>query len=190
MLRIYAIIFYFFFMPLSASASTPEESTTTLKNVVLDGQTLRLNGSGFRSVFIMDIYQLSLYLPRLSRDVDSIIQYARPAQLRLVFLHGGVGHDMLARGWRKGFERNQTADMMIRLEERLKQFSDLFGAIHKGDEFVVDFLSNNDTRIGCNGQVQSIIHGSDFQHALLAVWLGTHPVQNSLKKALLQMSER
>ncbi len=177
-------------MPLSAWASTPEESITTLESVELDGQTLRLNGTGFRSIFMMDIYQLSLYLPRLSRDVDSIIQHARPAQLRVVFLHGGVGHDMLARGWRKGFERNQTADMMIRLEERLKQFSDLFGDIHKGDAFVFDFLSNSDTRIRCNGQVQSIIHGSDFQHALLAIWLGTHPVQNSLKKALLQMSGR
>ena len=74
---------------------------------------------------------------------------------------------------------------MHRLESRLQTFSDLFGEVHKGDVFFFDFLSNGDTQIKMNGHMQGIIHGADFQQALLAIWLGRHPVGDRLKKELL-----
>lgn len=156
---------------------------------VVDGQTLILNGTGVRSVFLLDIYLISLYLNSPSHDAASIIQAGRPAQLRIDFLHGGAGHDMLAKGWRKGFERNQSAAMMIRLKGRLEQFSDLFGDVNKGDVFFFDFLSDGDTRIRFDEHVQGVIHGSEFQQALLAIWLGKNPVEDGLKKELLQQKE-
>jgi len=173
-------------MPLSAMANIQVGGISIPSKSVLEGQTLILNGSGFRSIFIMDIYLLSLYLAQPTGDANLIIQDSRPAQLRLEFLHGGAGHDMLAKGWRKGFERNQTDSMMIQLDERLKRFSDLFGDVQKGDVFIFDFLSNGDTRIRYNNHVQGMIHGFEFQQALLAIWLGKHPVEDVLKKELLQ----
>jgi len=152
---------------------------------MVEGQSLVLNGAGFRSIFLMHIYLISLYLVHSSDHADSIIQTSRPVQLRLQFLHGGAGHDLLARGWRKGFERNQTAKAMHVLEARLQTFSDLFGDVRKGEVFVFDFLSNGDTRIKIDGHMQGIIHGADFQQALLAIWLGRHPVGDALKKELL-----
>jgi len=173
-------------MPLPAIANIQVGGITIPSESVVEGQTLTLNGAGFRSIFLMDIYLVSLYLTHQSGNADSVIQHSRPAQLRVEFLHGGAGRDMLAKGWRKGFERNQTVSMMIQLKERLKQFSDLFGNVQKGDLFVFDFLTNGDTRIRCNDHMQGIIHGSEFQQALLAIWLGGHPVGNVLKKELLQ----
>jgi len=154
-------------------------------STMVEGQSLVLNGAGFRSILLMDIYFISLYLTHPSDNVDSILQTSRPAQLRLQFLHGGGGHDLLARGWRKGFEHNQTAKAMHVLEARLQTFSDLFGDVRKGEVFVFDFLSNGDTRIKIDGHMQGVIHGADFQQALLAIWLGRHPVGDALKKELL-----
>ncbi len=153
--------------------------------VVLESQTLTLNGAGFRSILFMNIYLASLYLPQLSTKPNSIIQTSRPAELRMIFLHGGAGHDMLARGWRKGFEHNQTAESMHALEGRLQAFSNLFGDVQKGDVFVFEFLSNGNTQIRFDSKIQGVIHGADFQQALLAIWLGKHPVGDALKKELL-----
>jgi len=178
-----------FYMPTLAMATSVEvEGFNIPSGAIVDDQPLVLNGAGFRSILFMDIYLISLYLIHPLDNADSIIQTSRPAQLRMEFLHGGAGHDMLAKGWRKGFEHNQTTKAMHVLEERLQKFSNLFDDVQKGEVFIFDFQSNGDTRVSFDGHTQGVIHGADFQHALLAIWLGRHPVQNSLKKTLLQAS--
>lgn len=184
-IRIYGTILCLMCMPLAAMAKVSIEGITIPSKVVLEGQTLTLNGAGFRSILFMDIYLASLYLPQPSTKANTIIQTSRPAQLRMIFLHGGAGHDMLARGWRKGFEHNQTAESMRVLEERLQKFSTLFGDVQKGDVFTFDFLSNGDTQVGIDKHIQGVIHGADFQQALLSIWLGKHPVGSELKQKLL-----
>jgi len=174
------------YIPTLAMADVNVEGFNIPSVATVEGQTLVINGAGFRSILFMDIYLVSLYLARPSDDADVILRNSRPAQLRMMFLHGGAGHDMLAKGWRKGFERNQPAKTMHVLEARLQKFSDLFGDVQKGDVFAFDFLSNGDTRINVGGHPQGIIHGADFQRALLAIWLGRNPIEDGLKKALLQ----
>jgi len=186
---IHIMVMLFLSMPTTVWATALMDEMIIPTKSVLEGQTLRLNGTGVRSVFILDVYLISLYLNSPSNDAVSIVQVDRPAQLRIEFLHGGAGHDMLAKGWRRGFERNQSAAMMIRLNGRLKQFSDLFGDVKKGDVILFDFLSDGDTRISFGGHVQGVIHGLEFQQALLAIWLGRNPVEDDLKKELLQQKE-
>jgi len=183
--RVYGVLLCLLCIPLSATAKVSIEGITIPSKVVVESQTLTLNGAGFRSVLFMDIYLASLYLPQPSTKADFIIQTSRPAELRMNFLHGGAGHNMLARGWRKGFEHNQTAESMHALEGRLKKFSNLFGDVRKGEVFMFEFLSNGDTQIRFDSQIQGVIHGADFQQALLAIWLGKHPIAGELKKELL-----
>jgi len=179
-------LYWVFFIPTLAMAKNVEVEGFNIPAVtILEGQSLVLNGAGFRSILLMDIYLISLYLTQPLDNADSILQTSRPAQLRMQFLQGGAGHDLLARGWRKGFGHNHAAKTMHALEARLQTFSDLFGDIHKGEVFVFDFLSNGDTRINFDGHTQGVIHGADFQQALLAIWLGKHPVGDTLKKELL-----
>jgi len=103
-------------MPLAVMEKVSIAGITIPSKVMIKGQTLILNGAGFRSILFMDIYLASLYLPQPSTKANAIIQTSRPAQLRMIFLHGGAGHDMLARGWRKASEHNQTAESMRVLE--------------------------------------------------------------------------
>ena len=184
-IRVYGMLLCLIYSPLPATAKVSIEGIMIPSKVVVESQTLTLNGAGFRSVLFMDIYLASLYLPQPSTKADFIIQTSRPAELRMDFLHGGAGHNMLAKGWRKGFEHNQTAESMRTLEGRLQEFSNLFGDVQKGEVFMFEFLSNGDTQIRFDSHIQGIIHGADFQQALLAIWLGKHPVGGELKKELL-----
>jgi len=179
------LLFFLLCLPISAWANVRVDGMIIPDKSVLEGQLLALNGAGVRSIVFFDIYLVSLYLAHPSNDANVIIQNSRPAQLRMEFLHGGAGHNMLANGWRKGFEHNQTTKTMYALEGRLEKFSSLFGDVQKGEVFVFDFLLNGDTRINFDGHTQGVIHGADFQQALLAIWLGKHPVGDTLKKELL-----
>jgi hypothetical protein len=50
----------------------------------------------------------------------------------------------------------------------------------------LDFDPQGGTRVSLNGkELGKPIAGADFYRALLRVWLGDQPVQDSLKRALL-----
>ncbi len=172
-------------VPASAWADIELDGITVPEQAVVQKQMLVLNGAGIRSVFIFDIYVAALYLPKHTSAAKEITDKARPAEMRLYFLRGGAGQSLLARGWTSGFERNQSPAAMARLKTRLAQFNALFSDVNKGDAFVFDFLTDHSTHIRINGARRGIIPGADFQRALLSVWLGAHPADRSLKKALL-----
>jgi len=180
---IFGLVLGLLCFPLSASARVHVASVPS--KVLVKNQTLVFNGSGVRSIFFMDIYRVALYLPQASSTADFMMQNIRPVQLRMVFLRGGAGRKMLARGWRKGFEHNQSVASMHVLEARLQEFSNFFGDVEQGDVFTFDFLVNGNTKVYVNGKIQGVIHGTDFQQALLAIWLGKRPVGDKLKAELL-----
>ncbi len=172
-------------LPILAWADVDVGGITVPEQVVVQGQRLVLNGAGVRSVFIFDIYVAALFLPEHTSNAKEITDAMRPAEIRLYFLRGGAGQGLLARGWTSGFEHNQSPAAMARLKVRLAQFNALFSDVNKGDAFVFDFLTEHSTYIRINGTRRSIIPGADFQRALLSVWLGAHPADRALKKALL-----
>jgi hypothetical protein len=56
----------------------------------------------------------------------------------------------------------------------------------QGDLIALDWLPGTGTRIVLNGEPRGkIIAGEDFYRALLRIWLGEDPAQESLKRALL-----
>jgi len=171
-------------LPAPVWAAVQSGDISVPEHVTVQGRTLVLNGAGTRSVFIFDIYVAALYLPGRMNDANAVMESARPAEMRLHFLRG-ASQGLIARGWTSGFEHNQSHAAMARLRARLAQFNALFADVHKGDVFVFDFLTDHSTHIRINGTQRHIIPGADFQHALLSVWLGSRPADETLKKALL-----
>jgi len=180
------LLFLAMYMPISAWATVQVEGVSVPVRTVVDGQMLMLNGAGVRSVFIFDIYVAALYLPERTGDARYVVREERPVRVSLHFLRGGAGRGLFARGWRSGFEHNQSPADMTRLETRLKRFNAMFSEVGKGDVFTFDFLMDHSTRISINGVRRGMISGSDFQRALLGVWLGKYPADQSLKRAMLK----
>ena len=56
--------------------------------------------------------------------------------------------------------------------------------VKKSDLIVLDFTSAG-TQVNFNGKSLGTVEGAAFNQALLRVWLGSNPVDASLKKAML-----
>ena len=59
------------------------------------------------------------------------------------------------------------------------------GAFPKGSVIQLDYLPGTGTQVWLNHRLAGSFAGEVFNRALLKIWLGDHPVQQSLKAALL-----
>jgi hypothetical protein len=81
-----------------------------------------------------------------------------------------------------------TTEQASLLDSRMRQLDSIIGTRQvwqKGTTFVIDYLPNVGTTISINGVVQGRIAGSDFNEALLRIWIGDRPRDLHLRKALL-----
>jgi hypothetical protein len=88
-----------------------------------------------------------------------------------------------------GIHANTTPAEREALADRLSDLAAIMNAIKsakEGDLIALDWIPGTGTRIVLNGEPRGqIIAGEDFYRALLRIWLGDEPAQESLKKALL-----
>ena len=150
------------------------------------GATLMLNGAGLREKFWVDVYVGSLYLPKSISDVAAILSTPGPLRIQLDFVYKEVAREKLLESWHEGFENNQQGEVSQSLQARINQFYALFdsSAVER-DQYRFDYQPGSGTRISKNGQQLGIIAGEDFRNALVEIWLGNHPADKDLKKAML-----
>lgn len=150
------------------------------------GDTLLLNGSGLREKFWVDVYVGSLYLPARSADVGEILSKPGPLRIQLDFVYKEVAADRLLESWREGFEKNQDDAALGALKARIEQFYGYFSssAVDR-DQYRFDYHPGSGTSISRNGRLLGLIPGEDFRNALVEIWLGNHPADKDLKKAML-----
>ena len=151
-----------------------------------DGETLVLNGAGLREKFWVDVYVGSLYLPRPARDVGAILSHPGPLRIQLDFVYKEVARDQLLESWREGFDNNLPESDLPALQDRIEQFYALFDSSALArDRYRFDYQPASGTRVSKNGEALGVIPGEDFRNALLEIWLGNHPADKDLKKAML-----
>lgn len=150
--------------------------------------TLLLNGAGVRSKFMFKVYALGLYLPRKAADAAQAISQPGPKRIRIVTLRD-VGAEMFLEGLSKGIEKNHSGAELAALKPRLESFSATLkglGELAKGSVVTLDLLPGGVTQLGANGTpIGKAIAGEDFYQALLRIWLGGQPAQDSLKAEML-----
>lgn len=149
---------------------------------------LALNGAGVRSKFMFKVYALGLYLPRKSSDATQVVSMAGPKRIRIVTLRD-VGSDMFVEGLTKGIEKNHNGNELAALKPRIDQFAATLkgiGELAQGSVVTLDLLPGGMTRLSANGaSLGKDIQGEDFHQALLRIWLGNNPAQESLKNEML-----
>ncbi|ABV86654.1 chalcone isomerase family protein [Shewanella pealeana] len=169
----------------SSSLQAKEVSGVQLDDSVqLDGQTLILNGAGVRSKFFIDLYVGSLYVPTALDSAQAVID-APSAAVRLNITSGMITADKMKDAITQGFD-DATDGNTTPIAAKIEQFMGLFSAeIVEGDQFTL--LADKATGVTAykNGQAQATIAGEDFRQALLKIWLGEQPAQDSLKEAML-----
>ncbi|MCM8596705.1 chalcone isomerase family protein [Accumulibacter sp.] len=154
----------------------------------LASSDLVLNGAGLRRKLIVKVYAMALYLPEKRGDADAVLA-TRGAKRISISLLRDVTAQQFVEALQEGMANNHTEAEMAALRDRLKQFSDSLlaaGEPKTGTSVLIDWLPESGTRLTVNGQVKGKdIAGEDFYRAVLRIWLGSKPVQEDLKQALL-----
>lgn len=154
----------------------------------VDGQDLRLNGVGTRSVAWFTGYAAGLYLALPARTAAQAMNGPGPKRLQLRMLVD-VPVEEFIKAFHKGVGRNVPAAQQPALAARMAQFDATLtavGEVKKGDVINLDFQPARGMVLVINGQPRGQpIPGADHYAALLAVFLGERPVDDKMKLGLL-----
>lgn len=173
---------------LSMEAYALEVSGVKLDDKVqLDKQELVLNGAGVRTKVIFDIYVAALYLKEKTKKADVVLADAGSKRVALHILFG-LDSGTLMEAFKNAFEANHSEAELSAMNAQLKKFYAIFGTIpevKKGDVILLDYIPMTGTKVTVNGAERGVVEGAEFNRALLKIWLGRRPVQDELKKDML-----
>ena len=159
-----------------ADVSVPDTAT-------VGGQDLVLNGAGVREATMLKVkvYVMGLYLPEKSQDADAIITSDGNKRITMHFVRDVDAKD-LRKGWTEGFEKNYSDVKTIQGE--IDKFNSSMRDVKQGEVITLDFTDNS-LSVSIGDQQVDAIEGKPFQEAVLGIWLGPKPPNDSLKSGVL-----
>ena len=147
------------------------------------GKTLTLNGVGVRTRFFFNVYAMGLYLEHPSTDASAILAVDQVRRAELHMLRTVSGAEM---GDAIATAINANAGGAVaQLKPRVDQLKSMFRSANEGEVITLTYIPGKGTVVGAQGADIGTIQGKDFADALFGAWIGTAPVDGSLKQALL-----
>ena len=151
-------------------------------------QQLVLNGAGLRKVVFFRVYAIGLYLPEKKASPPDAIG-TTGAKRVLIHMLRDADADDFSEALTDGMKANSSAAEMKALDARLARLQAIIAEIRTaktGMRITLDWVPGAGTQVSVDGKATAApIQGEDFYRALLRIWLGDHPVQADLKRALL-----
>jgi hypothetical protein len=169
-------------LPAPASAR-PVEGVEVLEAVELAAHPLVLNGAGLRTKFFFKVYVAALYLPSRRSDAGAILRADEPWQVTVTFLRD-VDHDRIIESFVHAFEKNSPGQL-DRLRPLLARFHAILQDLKRGQVMVVHYLPGQGTTLTVPGGATATVPGLEFATAILRNWLGEHPADPDLERAML-----
>jgi hypothetical protein len=152
--------------------------------VTLQGNTLRLNGTGLRQATILkiNVYAAGLYLEKSSGDAEAIANSDQTKSIEMVFMRD-VSAKQMADAFQEGFDKNCVAGC-AELKPDISKLQGLMKDLKKGDSMAFHFLANN-VEVLIRGQKAGSIGDKAFSHQLIRCWIGKNPPNTGLKEGFL-----
>lgn len=182
-------------LALSAAVSMPAgaqpvevEGQKFEPTIQVGGQTLNLNGVGLRRRAFFKVYVAGLYVPQKSTSAATLIadKGARRVSLRML---RDVDADSFIDSFNDGLKNNLGEAQLAALKPQIDALAATLksiGEAKKGDAIDFDYAPDSGTRVSVNGQPRGApIPGAEFFPAVLRIWLGEKPADESLKKGML-----
>jgi hypothetical protein len=160
------------------------------EKVKVANQDLVLNGSGIRyaAAGFVRVYVASLYLPQKRSSSVEIAALKGAKRMHLNLLRDINSNDF-AKGLMGGMRANMSAAEQQKHFDALLKMGAIFGQIpslKKGETINIDVLPGTGTVVFVNGKkVGESVPDETFFSALLQIWLGAKPIDESLKPVLL-----
>ena len=156
------------------------------EKTALQGKELVLNGAGLRTKVFFKVYVAALYLPQKTGNAATVLEGNEPVRMNLRLMRD-LDADTLYGALNDGLQPNLQAGELATLQPFLDQLSVLMKklvSIRSGDTVTLDFTSEG-LVFSLNGELRGTVAGSRQARRLLSIWLGSRPVEESLKKSLL-----
>ncbi|MEI6826902.1 MAG: chalcone isomerase family protein [Desulfuromonadales bacterium] len=151
--------------------------------VTVNSQQLKLNGSGIRKKFFVKVYIGSLYAGKQLATAAAALSDSGDKLIRMNFLHSKVEKEKILEAFSEGFANN-SPDMVGAPE--LKKFLALFTAdFMKGDVVDLALAADGSVAASLNGKSLGSVSSTKLAKAVLAIYLGDKPADDSLKKGML-----
>ena len=132
---------------------------------------------------LFKVYVAALYLGPEGdpgRVLDDV-----PKRLEIQYLRGFTA-DQFAKATDVKIADNVDAKTLAALRPRIDQLNALYRDVNEGDRYALTYLPGEGTELALNGRPLGRVAGADFAAALFAVWLGDSPVDEDLKRSLLE----
>ncbi|MET0387635.1 MAG: chalcone isomerase family protein [Polyangiales bacterium] len=188
--RIFAVLSCLLLAPLPAvRADRVCDNVRLPEQITAQGTRLVLNGMGIRRATFLKVhvYVAGLYVPQPSRDVDGILQAARPKQLTLHFLRDVSRGDMME-AIRDGLKDNAGPRLNAASQQHVQNLERLLPNLHSGTVLDLSYQPKRGLRIEADGHLIGVENDDAFANLLFHVWLGPKPPDDGLKQGLLGRS--
>jgi hypothetical protein len=178
-------------MPNSASAQTRDISGLNIAGKTkVANVDLVMNGSGIRYALggLVRVYVATLYLPQKRATPVEIAAQKGPRRVQLNMLRD-ISSDDFAKGLLGGLRTNLVGADKTKHFDSLQRLGTLFGLIpglKKGDVVHLDSVVGTGVTISVNGKrIGEVFPDETFFDAILMIWVGAKPIDESLKPVLL-----
>jgi hypothetical protein len=169
---------------LSLTAAAGELKGVKMPDTIeVEGKTLKLNGMGLRTKFIVKVYVLGLYLENTTTDANAILAADAPRKAEMHMLRD-VEKNKITEAIHDGFEKN-SHDKMGELQPMLVKFNTAIPDLKEGQVLSFTYVPGKGTTVQGAAQAPVTIEGKLFADALWGTWLGKNPVDEDLKKGIL-----
>ena len=152
------------------------------------GVELPLNGAGMRRMFLADVYVIGLYFAGRTNSAETAIHSSGPKRIALTFLRD-VTAQSLVDALHEGARDNSTAAEFAEIKPAVDRLSATMLPLRmakKGDSVALDYVPGAGAQVVVNQQaVGAPIPSPGLYRALMKIWLGSPPVDEQLKRALL-----
>ena len=156
----------------------------------LANQDLVLNGAGIRyaAAGLVRVYVAALYLPQKKNTSNEIGALKGPKRMQLSVMREINSNDF-SKALLSGMRANLSSAEQQKHFESLLKLGQIFGQIptlKKGESITIDSVPGTGTVILVNNKrVGEVFQDDTFFHALLQIWIGPKPIDESLKPVLL-----
>ncbi len=160
------------------------------ERVKLANQDLVLNGAGVRyaAAGFVRVYVAALYLPQKKHTSNEIGALKGPKRMHLAVMRGINSNDF-SKALLSGMRANLTSVEQQKHFESLMKLGQIFGQIpslNKGETISIDSIPGTGTTILVNNKrVGEVFQDDTFFQALIQIWIGPKPIDESLKPVLL-----
>ena len=170
-----------------AAASSAEriEGVDFAERTRVADASLPLRGVGLLVYrWVIKGYVAALYLPADVPSTQVLSDVPKRLELEYFWQIDGADFGPAAESI---MQRQFDARTLAPLRDRIELLHAAYRDVEPGDRYVLEYVPGNGTTLSLNGEEIIATPGADFAAVYFAVWLGSDPIDTSLRRQLLEM---